>query len=724
MIRWMSSAAMLFALSLLTIASCSTSGRAVSVDLRTDLVPGVEFSKVVTKIDDAQTVDHGATELPSQYIAGARVADFSELAEGNVLVKVTLLDKDGTELVSRLSRVDIKQDFALTVVVTRSCAGAVCPEPEGDPDLTTCQAGHGTRPECTPETPESCPASECASDGDCRTEISCLAPSCDHGVCLFPPNDALCAKGQTCNPNQGCVAADGTPVCTATAATEQSCSDHADDDCNGRIDCLDDACAGSSCEDGDACTQGETCASTACGGGQAISCDDMNPCTDDACDPAKGCTHTDNTTPCDDGDACTTSDVCAAGACKPGTATPCDDQNSCTDDACNPATGCTHADNTAACDDGNVCTTLDVCAGGACKPGPAKSCDDQNPCTDDTCDPAAGCGHANNAGACNDNVFCNGVDKCQGGACSIHPGSPCAQLCNEQMDSCVGCLVTADCGPITYGVWSACGGFAAACDTTGTRSRTVSTPLCTGGACSMTPSVETEACARPTDGDSCGAPTYGAWSACGGFASTCDTMGTRTRSVTTPTCQSDTCAGVASTETQACARTTNGVSCGATAYGAWSACGGFSSACDTTGTRTRSVTTFTCAGGSCPGAPSTESQSCTRAVTNGTSCGGGSYCCSGSCVSKSSSTNCGGCGIVCAGGKSCGSPVSGQWDCRCSTNSECVNGGYGSGATCYTDGTGAFCNCQCPGGATSCGGQCGGGATCHDVSGHNYCSYP
>src|SRR5512132_2969114 len=467
MIRWMSSAALLFALSLLTVASCSSSGRAVSVDLRTDLVPGVEFGSVVTRIDGAQSVSHSATELPSQYIAGARVADFSGLAEGNVLVTVTLLDKDGTELVSRLSRVDIKQDYALTVVVTRSCAGAVCPEPEGDPDLTTCQAGHCTRPECTPDTPESCPASECTTDGDCRTETSCLAPSCDHGVCLFPPNDALCAKGHTCDPTQGCVAADGNPVCTPTAATEQSCADHADDDCNGRIDCLDDACAGSACEDGDACTQGETCTSTTCGGGTAISCDDMNPCTDDACDPVKGCTHTDNTAPCDDGDACTTADVCAAGACKPGAATPCEDQNPCTDDACNPATGCIHANNAAACDDGDGCTTSDVCAGGACEPGPAKPCDDQTPRTDDTCDPAAGCGHASNAQACDDGVFCNGADECQGGACAIHPGSPCAQLCSEPAKACVGCIVTADCGPITYGTWSACGGFASACATMG-----------------------------------------------------------------------------------------------------------------------------------------------------------------------------------------------------------------------------------------------------------------
>ncbi len=38
-------------------------------------------------------------------------------------------------------------------------------------------------------------------------------------------------------------------------------------------------------------------------------------CTDDLCDPAAGCGHADNTAPCDDGNACTTTDTCANGSC-------------------------------------------------------------------------------------------------------------------------------------------------------------------------------------------------------------------------------------------------------------------------------------------------------------------------------------------------------------------------------------------------------------------------
>jgi hypothetical protein len=723
-LRRFACAALLAAGAALGIASCGSDGRALSVDLRTDLVPGTEFGSVVTKIEGGSASQHGASESSSQYVAGTRVADFADLPDGNVTVQVTLVDPEGTPLVSRTSSVRLQQDYALTVVVTRSCAGVVCPEPAGDQALTTCQAGRCTSPACTPETPESCPEPECTTDGDCRSEIACLAPRCDHGVCLFPPNDALCKQGETCDANQGCVDANGNPVCTPTSATEKSCGDKIDDDCDGRVDCLDDDCNLVACEDGDKCTQGEVCKDGTCAGAQPISCDDDDACTDDDCDPTSGCTHTNNTASCDDGDACTSGDVCADGVCTPGGATACDDGNPCTDDTCDGANGCAHTNNTASCDDGDACTSGDVCESGACKPGALLSCDDGNACTDDTCDKQSGCAHADNAGSCSDDVFCNGPDTCQTGACAVHAGSPCAQLCDEANDTCVGCFANGDCGAVSYGAWSACGGFADACDTSGTQSRTVFTPACNSGTCTTTQTIETQACVRTTDGSVCGSVTYGTWSACGGFGSTCDTSGTQSRSVTTPTCQAGVCSNVVTNDSQSCTRTTNGTTCSATTYGTWSACGGFSSACDTTGTKSRSVTTHTCGSGSCGSSTTTENQSCTRSVSNGTSCGGSNYCCGGSCVSKGSNSHCGSCGIVCTNGHTCGSPGGGHYDCHCSTNAECGTAGYGSGATCYTDGTGSFCNCQCPGGASSCSGLCKGGATCHDVSGQNYCAYP
>jgi hypothetical protein len=55
--------------------------------------------------------------------------------------------------------------------------------------------------------------------------------------------------------------------------------------------------------------------------------DDGNVCTTEECVPLLGgsgqiCTTSDNTLTCDDGNACTTGDVCSGGTCTPGTGLP------------------------------------------------------------------------------------------------------------------------------------------------------------------------------------------------------------------------------------------------------------------------------------------------------------------------------------------------------------------------------------------------------------------
>jgi hypothetical protein len=88
----------------------------------------------------------------------------------------------------------------------------------------------------------------------------------------------------------------------------------------------------------------------------------------------------------------------------------CDDGNPCTDDACVPASGCVHTTNTAPCNDHNTCTTADACSLGTCVGGQPLNCDDQNPGTADSCDPASGCIHAANDGD-GDGVR-DAVDRC------------------------------------------------------------------------------------------------------------------------------------------------------------------------------------------------------------------------------------------------------------------------------------------------------------------------
>ncbi|MBI5607536.1 MAG: hypothetical protein HY902_01495, partial [Deltaproteobacteria bacterium] len=133
-------------------------------------------------------------------------------------------------------------------------------------------------------------------------------------------------------------------------------------------------------------------------------------CTADSC-KAGTCAHDNTTAACDDGDACTESDVCAAGKCTAGKAKSCDDGNGCTADSCKAGT-CAHDNTTAACDDGDACTESDVCAAGKCTAGKAKSCDDGNGCTVDSCK-LGSCEHASAA----EGLAC-GSDPCVESLCA------------------------------------------------------------------------------------------------------------------------------------------------------------------------------------------------------------------------------------------------------------------------------------------------------------------
>jgi hypothetical protein len=202
----------------------------------------------------------------------------------------------------------------------------------------------------------------------------------------------------------------------------------------------------------------------------------------------------------------------------------------------------------------------------------------------------------------------------------------CSAVQNTETDT-AGCVRTTDnvsCGASTFGPYGTCS-FGSTCAESGTRTRTRTDPVCQTGACGSTTATETDAtgCTRTTGGQSCGTTTTGAWGACG-YGATCDTTGTRSRSVTTFTCGSSACNSSATTEndTTGCNRTTTGTSCGTAQYGVFGACG-YADACSNTGSRTRSVTTYAC-GSTATCNPSTgtdtDTVGCNR-TQDGTSCG-------------------------------------------------------------------------------------------------------
>ena len=206
--------------------------------------------------------------------------------------------------------------------------------------------------------------------------------------------------------------------------------------------------SGTPCDDGDACTGGEACLAGTCAGGNALHCDDGNPCTVEGCDPASGCTHSPVPGPCpDDGNPCTSDESCIAGTCSgayhedvpgcvctrdadcPVPASACLGAMSCSGGrcalvpaggvtcdtaltgpcmaaACDSSTGaCVLSPTDAPCDDGNPCTPADTCHDGTCVgDGAANTC----PCASDE-----------DCAAFDDQDACNGTLTCGGGLCVV-----------------------------------------------------------------------------------------------------------------------------------------------------------------------------------------------------------------------------------------------------------------------------------------------------------------
>ena len=180
------------------------------------------------------------------------------------------------------------------------------------------------------------------------------------------------------------------------------------------------------CDDADACTAQDTCAGGACAGAP-VDCDDLDPCTNDSCDPLTGCNYDFNTAPCEDGDLCTLADECdGAGNCIPGSAQECDDQDVCTVDSCDSVTGnCvfTPKDCSAYESDQNVCTVpICIASQGGCVDLGALDCDDLNQCTDHSCDPVTGCSSTPSTSPCEDGDPCTLGDTCNASACDAGVG--------------------------------------------------------------------------------------------------------------------------------------------------------------------------------------------------------------------------------------------------------------------------------------------------------------
>ncbi len=189
------------------------------------------------------------------------------------------------------------------------------------------------------------------------------------------------------------------------------------------------------CDDQNLCTSEDACDGGLCVG-KPLGCVPEGPCYSASCNTATGQCENEalpDDSACDDASVCTLNDRCEAGQCT-GEALPCDDGIFCTQDLCDPVKGCSNppAEDGTACEDGDLCTVSDVCMSARCVTGFELTCDDQNPCTRNWCDQALGCSSENlSGGACDDGDKCTGDDVCTEGVCG---GATALCACLETLD--------------------------------------------------------------------------------------------------------------------------------------------------------------------------------------------------------------------------------------------------------------------------------------------------
>ena len=284
---------------------------------------------------------------------------------------------------------------------------------------------------CTSD--DRCTAGTCV--GTARTcpsdDSGCLAGQCDaaKGGCVTAPapDGTACTAKTLCTATAACK---GGVCVEATAKTcpapEDPCLVAACDPATGTCGST-AAPDGGACDDGSACTLGDQCTGGACKGKEKTCPLPAGTCRVATCDPKTGACGDTAAPPgavCDDGDLCTQNDTCATGACAGVTADCSSLDGACAKGACAPDSGkCTtkaRPDGTS-CDDADACTQTDLCSGGTCSPGTIKDCSGLgDTCNVGECVPASGTCIATPKAAttaCDDNSICTFADHCQGGVC-------------------------------------------------------------------------------------------------------------------------------------------------------------------------------------------------------------------------------------------------------------------------------------------------------------------
>lgn len=251
---------------------------------------------------------------------------------------------------------------------------------------------------------------DCSSAGD-----ACNQGVCDSGAgaCVALP----VANGTPCDDDNACTQLDSCVGGTCVGDDPIECPPSSQCHAAGACDPETGVCSnpplpdGTPCHDANACTQSDTCQSGNCIGAEPVVCSPLSDChLAGVCDPTTGdCSDpiAPNGTPCDDGDACTQTDTCQSGNCAGANPVACTPFSPCHDaGVCDPTSGAcsqpTVPDGTP-CDIGLPCVPAE-CVEGQCLAG-------SSPCGDGIVDNA--CGEE-----CDDGDE-NGINHCCSAQCTV-----------------------------------------------------------------------------------------------------------------------------------------------------------------------------------------------------------------------------------------------------------------------------------------------------------------
>lgn len=179
------------------VMACGSDAPSLSIDLRTDFIPGTEFDGVAVRVGDAETSSL-AVLRDQDFVRGVRVGRFeSEAGEQTVTVE---LIRAGEVLVERVATASVSVDSVVQLVISRDCRDVRC-----EAGLS-CRDGACVDQRCTASTQEFCPDAECMVATECSPPVACATSVCASGVCLVRPDDTFCGGG-ACDLMIGCVGA-------------------------------------------------------------------------------------------------------------------------------------------------------------------------------------------------------------------------------------------------------------------------------------------------------------------------------------------------------------------------------------------------------------------------------------------------------------------------------------------------------------------------------------